>query len=64
MLFKGNLRRNLDPVNKHEDSSLWNVLKDVSFHPSSSQFTFALAYSINYVTSRTLPRDWKKEFMN
>ena len=32
VLFSGSLRTNLDPLNKHSDNELWNVLKEVKLN--------------------------------
>lgn len=30
VLFKGTVRKNLDPFNKHSEDELWNVLDEVN----------------------------------
>jgi len=47
VLFSGALRRNLDPLGKHEDSELWNVLEDVQLKDLVQSFDGQLDYALS-----------------
>ena len=46
MLFSGSLRRNLDPVNLHNDLQLWEALEEVQLKPFVERLNGQLEYEL------------------
>ena len=46
VLFSGSLRKNLDPLEKHRDDELWNVLEEVKLHSLVENLEGQLDYEL------------------
>ena len=46
VIFSGSLRRNLDPMNQHEDLRLWSVIEDVQLKSVVESLNGQLEYEL------------------
>ena len=48
VVFSGSLRKNLDPLGKHNDAELWDALETVQLKPFVETLQGKLDYTLNY----------------